>query len=242
MSETRRQHYLSAMGIETWRLRDDWLQTDQPPQSQVNARPVEMVVVPVTVSQQENVPPGWDELQAAVLSCQGCDLSKGRNRAVFGAGDRAASWMFIAEAPGTEEDQQGEPFVGQSGKLLDAMLSALGLTREQIYLTNVIKCRPPGNRDPDAHEMKCCAPFLQRQIELVQPKIIVLLGRIAAHAVLHTDRALGELRNQVYEYGEKNIPVVVTYHPAYLSRTPHDKHKAWLDLCRANKILSDLSV
>lgn len=230
------------MGIETWRLRDEWAQAIPSPQSQISARSDEMMPASAPVLHPVSNLSGWDELQSAVLSCQGCDLSKGRHRVVFGAGDRTAPWMFIAEAPGAEEDQQGEPFVGQSGKLLDAMLSALGLTREQIYLTNVVKCRPPGNRDPDAHELKCCAPFLQRQIELVQPEIIVLLGRIAAHALLHTDRALGELRNQVYHYGEKNIPVVVTYHPAYLSRTPHDKHKAWLDLSRAKKILSDLSV
>ncbi|MHB8549751.1 MAG: uracil-DNA glycosylase [Acidiferrobacterales bacterium] len=178
---------------------------------------------------------GWEALEQAVSGCAKCDLHRGRTRTVFGTGNRHARWMFIGEAPGSEEDRQGEPFVGRAGQLLNAMLFATGLGREEVYIANVLKCRPPNNRDPQPDEVQHCEPYLVRQIELIQPQMIVALGRHAAHSLLRTELALGKLRGQLLHY--HGIPLIVTYHPAYLLRNPADKRKAWEDLCLARRLM-----
>lgn len=174
----------------------------------------------------------WDALAARVAGCRRCRLCEKRTNTVFGVGDREAEWMLVGEAPGENEDRQGEPFVGQAGKLLDNMLRALTLARgNNVYIANVIKCRPPGNRNPEPDEVARCEPYLQRQVALVKPKIIVALGRFAAQSLLKTDASISSLRGRVHEY--EGVPVIVTYHPAYLLRSLHDKAKAWADLCLA---------
>jgi uracil-DNA glycosylase len=178
----------------------------------------------------------WDALADAVAGCQGCKLCGHRRNAVFGVGDRQADWLVVGEAPGENEDLQGEPFVGQAGKLLDNMLRALGLGRhEKVYIANVLKCRPPGNRNPEPDEVAQCEPFLRRQVELLQPKIILAMGRFAVQSLLNTQDPIGKLRGRVHEYN--GVPVVVTYHPAYLLRNLPDKAKAWADLCLAQSLV-----
>jgi uracil-DNA glycosylase family 4 len=172
----------------------------------------------------------WAELQARVAACTRCALSSTRTQTVFGVGSRQAQWLIVGEAPGAEEDRQGEPFVGRAGQLLNAMLRAIGLSREQVFIANVLKCRPPGNRDPSAAEAAQCLPYLEQQIALLQPKLLLAVGRIAAQNLLRTDVTLGRLRQQVHHFGASRLPLVATYHPAYLLRTPTDKRKAWEDL------------
>ncbi|PQV53523.1 uracil-DNA glycosylase [Paraburkholderia sp. BL21I4N1] len=174
----------------------------------------------------------WDALSERVAACESCRLCEKRTRTVFGVGDRNADWMLIGEAPGENEDRQGEPFVGQAGKLLDNMLRSLTLARDtNVYIANVIKCRPPGNRNPEPDEVARCEPYLQRQVALVKPKLIVALGRFAAQSLLKTESSISSLRGRVHEY--EGVPVIVTYHPAYLLRSLPDKAKAWADLCLA---------
>jgi len=174
----------------------------------------------------------WDELARVVSTCRACALHAGRTQTVFGVGDRTAEWLFIGEAPGAEEDRQGEPFVGRAGQLLNSMLFAIGTSRDKVYIANILKCRPPNNRDPQPEESRCCRPFLDRQIALIGPKIIVALGRIAAQQLLQTDTPIGRLRGRLHQHtiDGRRIPVVVTYHPAYLLRSPQEKVKAWADL------------
>ncbi|RZT41959.1 uracil-DNA glycosylase [Cupriavidus agavae] len=177
----------------------------------------------------------WPALSEAVAGCTACGLCNTRTHTVFGVGDQRAEWMFVGEAPGENEDLQGEPFVGQAGKLLDNMLGALGLARDRnVYIANVLKCRPPGNRNPEPDEVALCEPHLKRQIALIQPKVIVVLGRFAAQTLLRSDTPIGKLRGTIYAY--EGIPVVVTYHPAYLLRTLTDKARAWEDLCLAREV------
>jgi uracil-DNA glycosylase len=173
---------------------------------------------------------GWDELASVVRSCTLCQLQTTRTQTVFGVGNRLAEWMVIGEAPGADEDKRGEPFVGRAGQLLNSMLRAVGYPRGQVFIANVLKCRPPGNRDPRPEEVTCCMPYLARQIELVNPRMILCVGRIAAQNLLDTDKPIGKLRGQVHRLGEQQRPVVVTYHPAYLLRSPGEKRKAWDDL------------
>jgi DNA polymerase len=174
----------------------------------------------------------WDALESRVSACERCRLCERRTNTVFGVGDREADWMLIGEAPGENEDKQGEPFVGQAGKLLDNMLQSLDLARDtNVYIANVIKCRPPGNRNPEADEVARCEPYLQRQVALVKPKLIVALGRFAAQSLLKTEASISSLRGRVHEY--EGVPVIVTYHPAYLLRSLGDKAKSWQDLCLA---------
>lgn len=181
----------------------------------------------------------WDGLRAAVKSCTRCALSQSRIQGVPGVGDPHAEWLFIGEAPGADEDRLGEPFVGQAGKLLDAMLAGLGLQRgRNVYIANILKSRPPGNRDPRPDEVAACLPYLERQIELIRPRLIVVLGRIAAQTLLVTDTPIGRLRGQVHQF--RGVPMVVTYHPAYLLRNPADKAKAWEDLVLARQTLAGL--
>jgi len=179
---------------------------------------------------------GWIPLKAAVSGCMKCALHQTRTQTVFGVGDENAEWMLIGEAPGAEEDRLGAPFVGQAGKLLDNMLAALGLSREKnVYIANVLKCRPPGNRNPAPEEVEQCSPHLLQQIELVKPKLIVAMGRFAAQTLLKTDASISSLRGRVHRYA--GVPLIVTYHPAYLLRTLEDKAKAWEDLVFARKTL-----
>lgn len=180
----------------------------------------------------------WESLERAVSVCTRCRLHETRTRTVFGVGNRRAEWMVIGEAPGADEDRQGEPFVGRAGQLLNNMLKAIGLAREDVYIANILKSRPPHNRDPLPDEVAACEPFLMRQIELIQPKIILAVGRIAAQNLLKTDTKIGLLRGKRHNYPGTDIPLVVTYHPAYLLRAPVEKRKAWEDLqfaCRVFK-------
>lgn len=174
----------------------------------------------------------WPALKETVAGCTACPLHKGRCKTVFGVGDEAADWLFVGEGPGADEDREGEPFVGQAGKLLDSMLAAVQLARGQrVYIANVVKCRPPGNRNPEPGEAKACEPYLQRQIALIKPKLIVALGKVAAVNLLGRDAPVASLRGKVHRYGD--VPLIVTYHPAYLLRSLPDKSKAWADLCFA---------
>ena len=180
----------------------------------------------------------WPDLEAAVAGCAACPLHRSRRRTVFGAGARDAGWMVIGEGPGANEDRQGEPFVGRAGRLLEAMLFALGLSREEVFITNTVKCRPPGNRDPEPAETERCGPFLDRQIALVEPRVILAVGRIAAQVLLDTSAPLARLRGREHPCprGGRRVPLVATYHPAYLLRTPVAKRAAWEDLCLARSI------
>ena len=202
---------------------------------------VETVVLP-----RDRLPepgqPDWEGLERAVATCTACGLCRSRTQTVFAAGSRTATWMFIGEAPGAEEDARGEPFVGQAGRLLDNMLASAGLGRERsgeqaVFIANVLKCRPPGNRNPDVAEIAACAPFLRRQIELLHPRIIVVMGRFAVQSILATDASIASLRGRVHEVavGAECYPVIVTYHPAYLLRNLADKSKVWDDLCLARQ-------
>lgn len=177
----------------------------------------------------------WEPLARHVADCRACPLCEKRTNTVFGVGDQQAEWMFIGEGPGEQEDLQGEPFVGQSGKLLDNMLRALGISRQRnVYIANIVKCRPPRNRDPEPEEAALCEPYLQRQIALLRPRLIVVLGKVAAHRLLRTEVPVSRLRGQAHDY--EGIPVVVTYHPSYLLRSPNEKAKAWDDLCFARTL------
>lgn len=182
----------------------------------------------------------WDTLTDAVAHCTACKLSATRTQGVLGVGDRNADWLIIGEAPGVEEDAQGEPFVGQAGKLLDAMLASIGLARgNNVYITNVLKSHPPGNRNPEPDEVAACRPYLLAQIELIQPKLILALGRFAAQSLLDTDETVEHLRGRVHAF--QGVPLVVTYHPAYLLRKPTDKARAWEDLCLARRTQNSLT-
>lgn len=226
--EQRRQQYLEAMGIQAWRLRDAVPAEVAPAAESLPAAEPETVVAS----------PDWQALEEQVRTCTACsELASTRTQTVFGVGHRQADWLVIGEAPGAEEDRQGEPFVGAAGQLLNAMLLALGLKRETVYIANVLKCRPPRNRDPRPEEVANCRPFLQRQVELIQPRLILCVGRIAAQNLLDSTENLGRMRGQVHRFN--GIPVVVTYHPAYLLRTPLDKRKAWADLQFAQRVIQD---
>ena len=185
----------------------------------------------------------WDDLGREIEACRACALGHQRRQAVVGVGYHHAEWMLIGEAPGAEEDARGEPFVGQAGKLLDNMLASIGLTRagatpQTVFIANVLKCRPPGNRNPEPGEVAQCEPFLRRQVELVNPKLVLVMGRFAAQALLGTDASIASLRGQVHhiDVAGRRVPVVVTYHPAYLLRNLADKAKSWADLCFAREV------
>ena len=212
----RRVQMLAEMGVSpVWRLRKQSNESRQP-------------------DAKEKI---WIELKKAVPACTACGLHQGRTQTVFGSGDEKADWLLVGEAPGAEEDRVGEPFVGQAGRLLDSMLAAIGLSRgENVYIANVLKCRPPGNRNPEPEEVAKCSPHLQKQIELIAPKLIVAMGRFAAQALLGSDATIASLRGRVHRYA--GVPLIVTYHPAYLLRTLADKSKAWEDLVFARKTLA----
>ena len=219
--DSRRVAYLKALDVDVWERRD------LAPAADV------AVAVPVAADSGTQVAgAGWAELERAVKTCTLCPLHKTRTQGVFGVGNRAAQWMVIGEAPGADEDRQGEPFVGRAGQLLNAMLKAIGLKREQVFIANILKSRPPNNRDPQPEEVQACIPYLFRQIELVNPKLILCVGRIAAQTLLETDTPIGKLRGQLHRIAG-NRPMVVTYHPAYLLRSPGEKRKSWADLLLA---------
>ena len=238
--DSRRLAYLRALEIDVWERRD------LPREAQVTA-PVgaaKPVVAPPVERRTESALESpiatldWDALQATVTSCQRCPLHQTRTQAVFGVGNRKAQWLVIGEAPGADEDRQGEPFVGRAGQLLNSMLKAMGLAREQVYIANILKSRPPNNRDPRPEEVRECIPYLYRQIELIDPRLIVCVGRIAAQTLLATDTPIGKLRGKLHHLSPvhpsgKTRPMIVTYHPAYLLRSPAEKRKAWGDLVLA---------
>lgn len=185
----------------------------------------------------KNTPDEWTSLRQAVASCTACGLDKTRTQTVFGTGNFQAKLMVIGEAPGFHEDQQGEPFVGHAGQLLNAMLESIGLDRNAVYIANILKCRPPGNRDPEPSEVALCTPFLTRQIALINPTVLLAVGRIAARFLLETESSLGALRGKLHTYGPLKTPLIITYHPAYLLRNPADKKKAYQDLQKIQELL-----
>jgi uracil-DNA glycosylase len=220
--EQQRRAYLEALGIDVWVPRD---QADPEPE-----------VVSASVESESM---DWSALREAVAGCTRCPLHESRTQTVFGVGNPDASWMIVGEAPGAEEDRRGEPFVGRAGKLLDEMLRAVGHDRDSVFIANILKCRPPSNRDPNAEESAECRGYLEQQIELVQPKIILAVGRIASQLLLATDSPVGRLRGSRHQLG--GTPLVVTYHPAYLLRSPSQKRKAWDDLRLATRIAAEAS-
>ncbi len=237
MSEVRRLRYLEAMGIQAWAERGAKPAPAARPEP-APAAPVVARIAPVTdAASGDAARLDWDALRARVAACALCGLEKTRTQTVFGVGNRQAQWMVVGEAPGADEDRQGEPFVGRAGQLLNEMLWALGLAREEVYIANVLKCRPPNNRDPSPDEVACCEPYLKRQVALIQPRIILAVGRIAAQNLLKTDTRIGTLRGQVHRYADTGVPLIVTYHPAYLLRSPLEKRKAWDDLQLAARTL-----
>jgi len=235
--DTRRIEYLHAIGVDVWVRRTGAEAAEEGAAATSSAEPV---ATPARAAATP-VDAQWESLRAEVLSCTKCALHTTRTQGVFGVGNRRADWLIIGEAPGAEEDKQGEPFVGRAGKLLNAMLLSLGLPREQVFIANVLKSRPPSNRDPKPDEVAACLPYLIRQIALLKPKLMLAVGRIAAQNLLATDVPLGRLRGQVHTFGELNTPLIVTYHPAYLLRTPADKRKAWEDLKFARSVFRRLA-
>lgn len=200
-------------------------------------------IIPAVAASPLVVPQDWSGLRAAVRDCSHCKLCMTRTQTVFGVGLESAPLMVVGEGPGADEDAQGEPFVGRAGKLLDEMLAAIGRRRaaaepsQSVFIANVVKCRPPGNRDPQADEVEACRPYLDRQIELVKPRLIVALGRIAAQRLLNTDAPLSRLRGPLHHYGPTQTPLLITYHPAYLLRSPREKAKSWDDLKQIHRLL-----
>ena len=225
-AELRRQYFLEAMRIPVWLPRDRGRSPDTSgakPDAETGAGAVDEGDLAA--------------LRVSVAACTACGLHETRQQTVFGAGDARANCMIIGEAPGADEDRLGEPFVGRAGRLLGAMLRALDLSRDDVYITNMLKCRPPNNRDPKPEEIAHCETFLRRQIALVEPAVILAVGRVAAQNLLRIKTSLGRMRGQDYVDKESGIPVVVTYHPAYLLRSPVDKRKAWVDLLRIRQII-----
>ena len=218
-TEHRRRAYLEALGIDVWVPNDLAAPAEENLPIQADANALD-----------------WAQLRDAVSTCTRCPLSESRTQTVFGVGNEAADWLIVGEAPGAEEDRRGEPFVGPAGKMLDEMLRAAGQSREQVFIANILKCRPPNNRDPHAEEAQACRGYLERQIALINPRIILAVGRIAAQALLATDTPVGQLRGKLHHLGD--IPLVVTYHPAYLLRSPTQKRKSWDDLCLAMNVIA----
>lgn len=216
MDQATRLQYLEAMGIDVWVKRQ------------------------TSPAQTENTQTDWQTLQHEVQACHACNLSETRTQTVFGVGNRQAEWLLIGEAPGQNEDLQGEPFVGKAGQLLNEMLRAIGLSRQDVYIANMLKCRPPENRDPQIGELKACEHFLHSQIDLIKPRIILAVGRVAAQNLLMTQEPLSRLRGKQHQL--RDIPLVVVHHPAYLLRTLSEKAKAWEDLQFAIRVYQSLNV
>src|SRR5450631_4424484 len=229
MSSALRKEYLAALGLETWALRGSAAAASEPAAAPSNE------AAPAAAAPRETAY-DWPQLRERVAACTRCGLSATRTQTVFGVGNLQAEWLVVGEAPGAEEDRQGEPFVGRAGQLLNSMLRAIGIAREQVYIANILKCRPPGNRDPTSGEAAECLPYLEQQVALLKPKLMLAVGRIAAQNLLHTEVTLGRLRQKVHHFGLSQVPLVVTYHPAYLLRTPTEKRKAWEDLKFAREV------
>jgi len=225
MNEQLRRYYLEQLDIAIWEPRVSNVDTREDEKQSCNLK------------DEGSKTAAWELLRARALACQACSLSKTRTHVVFGTGNTNAECLIVGEAPGFYEDQQAEPFVGRAGQLLNAMIGSIGHKREEVYIANVLKCRPPNNRDPQPSEVEQCTPFLVEQIQLISPKMIVALGRHAARFLLKTEETMKNLRGKAHYWGEKRIPVVVTYHPAYLLRNPLDKGKAFLDWLEAKKQL-----
>lgn len=251
--------YLKAMGITEWVRRDvvsqvaPIIEKVEQTQEVIQSKPEKLEVKNIQENQSITSSPvfetedarekfilnlDWNNLEQRIKSCTDCPLHQERTNTVFGVGNKQAKWLILGEAPGQEEDKQGEPFVGRAGQLLNSMLFAVGLQRSDIFIANTVKCRPPNNRDPHPTEILSCAPFLTRQIELIKPSLILILGRVAVRRLLQKEDALGKLRGKIHEY--QNIPVVITYHPAYLLRSPSEKAKAWEDLQFALTVASPI--
>ncbi len=206
------------------------------PAAPATAEPAPAPIAPTVAARADIAQLDWPALREAVAGCRACGLCESRRNTVFGVGHTEADWMIVGEAPGEQEDRQGQPFVGPAGQLLDAMLRACGRDRQAedargVFIANVLKCRPPANRNPAPEEVVQCEPFLSRQVALVKPRLIIAMGRFAVQSLLKTTEPIGRLRGRVHRY--EGVPVIVTYHPAYLLRTPVDKAKAWADLCLA---------
>ena len=225
MGQARQRAYLDAMEIPRYVRRDldksDDVEVTEP-------------VAPVEPGTGDD----FDQLRTEVAACAACGLAATRTQTVFGVGNEKADLLIVGEAPGADEDRQGEPFVGRAGQLLTNMLNAIGLTREQVFIANILKCRPPGNRNPSVEEAAACKGFLDRQIALIEPRIILSLGGVSAHNLLNNDESVGRLRQRLHQYGTRQIPLLVTYHPAYLLRRPEEKAKAWQDLQRLAGLLA----
>lgn len=225
LSPAQRLYYLDTMGIQLWQSRQQ--------QEEIG---IEQTALDASESTSDIKQMDWQQLEQMVSGCTLCELHQTRTHAVFGTGDKNARLMFIGEAPGADEDEQGEPFVGRAGQLLNQMLKAIGLQRDSVYIANILKCRPPNNRDPRTSESLCCDPYLQRQIELINPDLIIALGRVAAQHLLVSRDSMGQLRGHDHQY--KGIPLQVMYHPAYLLRTPLAKREAWHDLLKVKRRLA----
>jgi DNA polymerase len=256
--DNRKMEILAKMGIQLWKLRQD---PDTPPaigeelpgqgNHSSDALPQSPATTKAAPDRLELAGEGQsaksisdykfaslDEISFSIGNCERCPLHATRINTVPGHGNTTADWMFVGEGPGQNEDEQGLPFVGRAGQLLNAMISALGMRREDVFVANAVKCRPPGNRDPSADELAECEPYLHQQLTLIRPRVIVALGRISAQALLKTGEPLGKLRGTVHRYGPRNVPLVVTYHPAYLLRSPDQKLKSWQDLLLAKSIVN----
>ena len=264
MNPTRRRRYLNALSIDSYRSRssvaeqaveevavetlsNDGRRFAAEPQVPFPSAPTRSLIPAPALEASPSiasrpavdVPADWSGLRAMVKDCPRCKLCATRTQTVFGVGPEDAPLMIVGEGPGADEDMKGEPFVGKAGKLLDQMLASIGRSRgENTYIANVVKCCPPGNRDPEADEVAACRPYLDRQIELLKPRLIVALGRVAAQRLLQSDAPLSRLRGPLYQYGAERTPVLVTYHPAYLLRSPREKSKSWDDLKRVHQLLA----
>ncbi len=255
-ADRRRLAYLEALGIEVWLLKEGPRAEGKGPRAkeQFLTSSVAETTAPNRAAESQGTAPrpstlgprpsgldfselDWPELQARVANCEKCELHNSRTQTVFGVGNPAADLLVVGEAPGADEDRLGEPFVGRAGQLLTAMLRAIGLQRGDVYIANILKCRPPGNRNPSLDEAAACQGYLQRQIALVQPKLILAVGAVAARNLLGSAEPVGSLRRRVHSYGPAAIPVLVSYHPAYLLRQPEEKAKAWEDLQQAARLL-----
>ena len=227
-----RERYLREIGIPVWKRRR--AEPAPAPSPRQSALADDATAIPAGRADER-----WTALAAAVRACTLCPLHATRTQTVFGVGRRDAQLLVIGEAPGADEDRQGEPFVGRAGQLLNAMLHAIGYERAAVYIANILKCRPPNNRDPRPEEASCCTPYLDQQIALIAPRVILAVGRIAGQWLLQSDAPIGRLRGKVYHYGPSRTPLVITYHPAYLLRSPLAKATAWQDLCMVKDLLSD---
>jgi uracil-DNA glycosylase len=225
------RQYLKEMGIDVWLDKNTPVAISNVESADViDERDTEETIAVKTDNTPSVFPAELDSLAKQVAACQQCSLHESRTQTVFGVGNPDADWLVIGEAPGADEDRQGEPFVGRAGKLLSSMLLAMGLPREQVFIANILKCRPPDNRDPQAEEVIACEAYLRQQIDLIKPKIILAVGRIAAQNLLKLETPIGKMRGNRYQYPDSELPVIVTYHPAYLLRSPREKRKVWEDL------------